>query len=65
MNIKTIFKDGTQMMNKPGSSFSNPEQTLLEIYQNYRDDKKIVGTNKDGIQVNKNFREIKSITIEF
>lgn len=65
MRIKTTFKDGTVFDTKPSGGFVNPEQTLFELYQNYKNNKVIEGTNGYGETIKKSYKEIKSMTIDF
>lgn len=64
MRIKAEFQDGTKFDSSPGN-FQNPEQTLYEIYANYKNDKKIKGVNAQGEPIEKSFKELKSLTIDF
>ena len=64
-NLTFYFKDGTDMKAKPGAYFTNLSQTFIEIEQNIRSNRHIIGVNEQGEEFKKYYKDIKSISIDF
>ena len=65
IKVNVIFKDGTKFTGQQNSGHFSPEETLYDLYDNYKRNNEIKGINNLSEPFTKKYKDIKTITVDF